>query len=66
VRRLFNKVRAVIGDRTGAAHMHNTRGLGLANCLAALTTLRPRMQQAAIRGWLVAPSGQSGQSTDPR
>lgn len=35
VRRLFNKVRAVIGDKTGAAHMHNTRGLGLANCLAA-------------------------------
>ncbi len=35
VRRLFNKVRAVIGDHTGAAHMHNTRGLGLANCLAA-------------------------------
>jgi len=35
VRRLFGKVRAAIGDRTGAAHMHNTRGLGLANCLAA-------------------------------
>ncbi|MCG2592193.1 hydroxymethylglutaryl-CoA lyase [Ramlibacter sp. XY19] len=35
VRRLFNRVRAEIGDRTGAAHMHNTRGLGLANCLAA-------------------------------
>ena len=35
VRRLFNKVRAVIGGQTGAAHMHNTRGLGLANCLAA-------------------------------
>ena len=35
VRRLFNKVRAAIGDMTGAAHMHNTRGLGLANCLAA-------------------------------
>jgi len=35
VRRLFNKVRASIGDKTGAAHMHNTRGLGLANCLAA-------------------------------
>jgi hydroxymethylglutaryl-CoA lyase len=35
VRRLFNKVRAVIGQKTGAAHMHNTRGLGLANCLAA-------------------------------
>ena len=35
VRRLFNKVRAAIGERTGAAHLHNTRGLGLANCLAA-------------------------------
>lgn len=35
VRRLFNRVRAEIGERTGAAHMHNTRGLGLANCLAA-------------------------------
>jgi hydroxymethylglutaryl-CoA lyase len=35
VRRLFNKVRAEIGERTGAAHLHNTRGLGLANCLAA-------------------------------
>ena len=35
VRRLFNKVRQAIGDKTGAAHMHNTRGLGLANCLAA-------------------------------
>ena len=36
VRRIFNKVRAEIGNKTGAAHMHNTRGLGLANCLAAL------------------------------
>ena len=35
VRRLFDKVRAVIGEHTGAAHLHNTRGLGLANCLAA-------------------------------
>lgn len=35
VRRLFKRVRAEIGDKTGAAHMHNTRGLGLANCLAA-------------------------------
>jgi hydroxymethylglutaryl-CoA lyase len=35
VRRLFNRVRAAIGDKTGAAHLHNTRGLGLANCLAA-------------------------------
>jgi hydroxymethylglutaryl-CoA lyase len=24
-----------MGSKAGAAHMHNTRGLGLANCLAA-------------------------------
>jgi hydroxymethylglutaryl-CoA lyase len=35
VRRLFKRVFAEIGEHTGAAHMHNTRGLGLANCLAA-------------------------------
>ena len=35
VRRLFKRMFAAIGARTGAAHMHNTRGLGLANCLAA-------------------------------
>lgn len=35
VRRLFTRLRQALGERTGAAHMHNTRGLGLANCLAA-------------------------------
>ena len=35
VRRLFTRLRAELGDKAGAAHMHNTRGLGLANCLAA-------------------------------
>jgi hydroxymethylglutaryl-CoA lyase len=35
VRRLFKAMHAEIGDKAGAAHMHNTRGLGLANCLAA-------------------------------
>ena len=35
VRRLFRRVIGEIGDTIGAAHMHNTRGLGLANCLAA-------------------------------
>ena len=36
VRRLFKRLQAAIGSKAGAAHMHNTRGLGLANCLAAL------------------------------
>ncbi|MFM9927940.1 hydroxymethylglutaryl-CoA lyase [Variovorax sp. H27-G14] len=35
VRRLFKRLRAEIGMHAGAAHMHNTRGLGIANCLAA-------------------------------
>jgi len=35
VRRLFTRLRAELGSKAGAAHMHNTRGLGLANCLAA-------------------------------
>ena len=35
VSRLFKALFNEIGPLTGAAHMHNTRGLGLANCLAA-------------------------------
>lgn len=35
VQRLFKRLIAELGDKAGAAHMHNTRGLGLANCLAA-------------------------------
>ncbi|MCW5255969.1 hydroxymethylglutaryl-CoA lyase [Verminephrobacter aporrectodeae subsp. tuberculatae] len=35
VRSLFRRLRAEIGEHAGAAHMHNTRGLGLANCFAA-------------------------------
>ena len=35
VKRLFTRLKAELGRRAGAAHLHNTRGLGLANCLAA-------------------------------
>jgi hydroxymethylglutaryl-CoA lyase len=35
IRRLFKKVRSRIGEKLEAAHLHNTRGLGLANALAA-------------------------------
>lgn len=64
VRRLFAKVRAAIGDKTGAAHMHNTRGLGLANCLAAydagvrtgvgltrLMAARAPLREGLPKGW---------------
>ncbi|QEX15564.1 hydroxymethylglutaryl-CoA lyase [Hypericibacter terrae] len=36
VRRIFKAVQRVVGDKLTAAHFHNTRGLGLANVLAAL------------------------------
>lgn len=36
VRRLVRKVRDVVGDRLTTLHLHNTRGLGLANVLAGL------------------------------
>ncbi len=35
IKRLFRRLKAAIGNKAGAAHLHNTRGLGLANCLAA-------------------------------
>ncbi|MBA2675058.1 hydroxymethylglutaryl-CoA lyase [Ramlibacter sp.] len=36
VARLFEQVLKVAGDRFHTAHFHDTRGLGLANCMAAL------------------------------
>lgn len=36
VRRLYRRAIATVGvAKVGSAHMHNTRGLGMANCLAA-------------------------------
>src|SRR4051794_146690 len=35
VRRIFQRVKNEIGDKLEGAHFHNTRGLGLANALAA-------------------------------
>ena len=36
VRRLVRAVRAAVGDKLTTLHLHNTRGLGLANALAGL------------------------------
>lgn len=36
VRRLYSRVKDIAGDRLQSAHFHDTRGLGLANCLAVL------------------------------
>ncbi|HEX7052920.1 MAG TPA: hydroxymethylglutaryl-CoA lyase [Burkholderiales bacterium] len=35
VKRIFRRVKSEIGDKLEGAHFHNTRGLGLANALAA-------------------------------
>ncbi len=36
VREMFVEARRIAGSKLDAAHFHNTRGLGLANCMAAL------------------------------
>lgn len=36
VRRLFTRLRSELGPKAGGAHLHNTRGQGLANVVAAL------------------------------
>jgi hydroxymethylglutaryl-CoA lyase len=36
VRRLFTRLKAEVGNKSGSAHFHNTRGQGLANVVAAL------------------------------
>ena len=36
VRRLYRRLRAVVGERLSGAHFHDTRGLALANVVAAL------------------------------
>ncbi len=61
VRRLLSAARSEIGTRLEAAHFHNTRGLGLANCVAAIeagiSTLDSSM--AGLGGCPYAP-GASG------
>ena len=61
VRRMFTRLRTELGDRAGGAHLHNTRGQGLANVIAALdagvTTFDS--SQAGLGGCPYAP-GASG------
>ncbi len=61
IRRLFTRLHAELGDQAGGAHLHNTRGQGLANVIAALdvgiTTFDS--SQAGLGGCPYAP-GASG------
>lgn len=49
VRQLFTRLRAELGSHAGAAHLLDTRGLGLANCLAA-SDVGVRVFQASMGG----------------
>lgn len=64
VQRLFEKARALVGDRLACAHFHDTRGMGLANCYAAWQTGITRFDAclAGIGGCPHAP-GASGNVT---
>jgi hydroxymethylglutaryl-CoA lyase len=57
VRRMFRRLISLLGTKAGGAHLHNTRGQGLANVVAALdagvTTLDA--SQAGIGGCPYAP-----------
>ena len=64
VQRLFDKARALVGDRLACAHFHDTRGMGLANVYAAWQTGITRFDAclAGIGGCPHAP-GASGNAT---
>ncbi len=64
VSRLLEKVKRVAGEHLETAHFHDTRGLGLANCYAALQLGIPRLDAClgGIGGCPHAP-GASGNVT---
>ncbi len=66
VRRLFEAARRIAGDRLTCAHFHDTRGLGLANVMAALETGITRFDAclAGIGGCPHAPGASGNVSTE--
>ncbi|WP_442596943.1 hydroxymethylglutaryl-CoA lyase [Parapusillimonas sp. JC17] len=66
VNELFSRVQAAIGDRLHGAHFHDTRGLGLANTLAALQAGVRRFDAclAGIGGCPHAPGASGNVSTE--
>jgi crotonobetainyl-CoA:carnitine CoA-transferase CaiB-like acyl-CoA transferase len=66
VRRLLEGARRIAGDRLTCAHFHDTRGLGLANVMAALETGISRFDAclAGIGGCPHAPGASGNVSTE--
>ncbi len=66
VYRLFESARAIAGDRLCCAHFHDTRGLALANALAALQTGVNRFDASlgGIGGCPYAPGASGNAATE--
>ncbi len=66
VARLFEKARALVGERLWCGHFHDTRGLGLANVYAALQTGVNRFDAclAGIGGCPHAPGASGNVSSE--
>lgn len=66
VQRLFEKARALVGDRLWCGHFHDTRGLGLTNVFAAWQTGVTRFDAclAGIGGCPHAPGASGNVSTE--
>ena len=66
VERLFEKARALVGDKLWCGHFHDTRGLGLANVYAALQTGVDRFDAclAGIGGCPHAPGASGNVSSE--
>jgi hydroxymethylglutaryl-CoA lyase len=66
VAELFARAREVAGDKLGCGHFHDTRGLGLANVMAALQTGETRFDAclAGIGGCPHAPGASGNVATE--
>jgi len=66
VSELFAKAREVAGDQLGCGHFHDTRGLGMANVMAALQTGETRFDAclAGIGGCPHAPGASGNVATE--
>ena len=66
VQRLFEKARALVGERLACAHFHDTRGMGLANAYAAWQTGITRFDAclAGIGGCPHAPGASGNAATE--
>ncbi|WP_369794853.1 hydroxymethylglutaryl-CoA lyase [Acidovorax sp. JHL-9] len=66
VQRLFEKARALVGERLWCAHFHDTRGMGLANAYAAWQTGVGRFDAclAGIGGCPHAPGASGNVATE--